>query len=161
MDILAQLKGLFLQATPTVVLVVIFYFFLRSQFFAPLEKAIAERSARIEGERKSADAIRSEAEELERSYHAALRRARMGIYAELDVARRAVLDERSNLIRIARERSMAEIRSRKEAVAQEAAAARARLEAESQELASEIVRLILSGPASGPGGGPRVSGGRA
>jgi F0F1-type ATP synthase membrane subunit b/b' len=160
MDILVQLKGLFLQAAPTMVLVIVFYIFLRSQFFAPLEKAMAERSARIEGARKSGEANLAEAAELERTYQGALRKARTEIYAELDVARRAVLDERSNLIRAARERGNAAIRSSKDAIAQEAAAARARLEAASQELASEIVRLILSGSASGPGGGPRVPGGR-
>lgn len=159
MDILAQLKGLFLQASPTMVLVVVFYFFLRSQFFAPLAEAMAERSARIEGARKSAEGSRAEAAELERAYEEALRKARMEIYAELDGARRAALEERSNLIRAARERGMAAMRSSKDAIAQEAAAARARLEAESPELASEIVRMILSG--SGPGGSPRVSGGRA
>src|SRR5712692_4139921 len=104
MDILAQLKGLFLQAAPTMALVIVFYLFLRSQFFAPLEKAMAERSARIEGARKSAEASRSEAAELERTYAGALRKARTEIYAELDTARRAVLDERLNLMRTARER---------------------------------------------------------
>jgi F0F1-type ATP synthase membrane subunit b/b' len=159
MDILAQLRGLFLEAAPTVVLVLIFYFFLRSQFFAPLEKAMAERSARIEGARKSGEARLAEAAELERTYEAAQRKARSEIYAELDAARRAILDERSNLIRAARDQANQTIRSNKDAIAQEAAAARARLEAESQGLASEIVRVILSG--SGSGGGPRVPGGRA
>lgn len=159
MDVLAQLRGLFLEAAPTVVLVLIFYFFLRSQFFAPLEKAMAERSARIEGARKSGEASLAEAAALERAYEAALRKARSEIYAELDAARRAILDERSNQIRAARDRANQTIRSSKDAIAQEAAAARARLEVESQGLASEIVRVILSG--SGPGGGPRVPGGRA
>ena len=65
------------------------------------------------------------------------------------------------MIRTARERGNGAIRSGKDAIAQEAAAARARLEAESQELASEIVRVILSGSTTGPRGGPRVPGGRA
>lgn len=163
MDILAQLKGLFLQAAPTVALVLVFYFFLRSQFFAPLEKVLGERRARIEGARKVGETSLAEAAELERAYQGALRKARTEIYAELDAARRAILDERSKLIRTARDRANETIRSSKEAIALEAAAARARLEAESQGLASEIVRVILSGTGSGaePGGGPRVPGGRA
>ena len=161
MDILAQLRGLFLEAAPTVVLVVVFYFFLRSQFFTPLEKAMAERSARIEGARKSGEASLAAAAELERTYEGAQRKARTEIYAELDAARRAILDERSNLIRAARERANETIRTSKEAIAQEAAAAGARLEGESQGLAREIVRVILSGSGSEPGGGPRVAGGRA
>ena len=159
MDIFAQLRGLFLEAVPTVLLVIVFYFFLRSQFFAPLEKAMAERSARIEGARKAGETCLAEAAELERTYEGALRKARTEIYAELDAARRTVLDERSNLIRAAREHANATIRTNKDAIAAEAAAARTRLEAESQGLAGEIVRVILSGP--GPSANPRVPGGRA
>ena len=159
MDIFAQLRGLFLEAVPTVLLVIVFYFFLRSQFFAPLEKAMAERSARIEGARKAGETSLAEAAELERTYEGALRKARTEIYAELDAARRAVLDERSSLIRAARDHANATIRANKNAIAAEAAAARTRLEAESQGLASEIVRVILSGP--GPSADPRVPGGRA
>ncbi len=157
MDIFAQLRGLFLEAVPTIVLLLAFYLFLRSQFFAPLEEAMNERSARIEGARKSGEADLAAAAELERAYHDALRKARTEIYAQLDVSRRSVLDERSSLIRAARERAQESVRAGKEAVSQEAAAARVRLEAESQALAAEIVRAILSG--GGPGA-PRI-GGRA
>jgi F0F1-type ATP synthase membrane subunit b/b' len=160
MEILANLKVLFLQAVPTMALVLVFYFFLRSQFFAPLEKAMAERSARIEGARKSGEASLAEAAELERTYEKALREARTEIYAELDVARRAVLDERSNLIRGARERAKETIRSSKDALAREVASIRAQLESESRRLASEIVRVILSGSSPGPGTS-RVPRGRA
>ena len=164
MDIFSQLRGLFLEAVPTVLLVLVFYLFLRSQFFAPLEKAMAERSACIEGARKAGEADLAAAAELEHAYGDALRKARAEIYAELDAARRAVLDERANLIRSARDRANESIRVGKDAISQEAAAARTRLEAESQGLASEIVRMILSGSSSnlGPGpGAPRVPGGRA
>jgi F0F1-type ATP synthase membrane subunit b/b' len=159
MDIFAQLRGLFLEAVPTVLLVIVFYLFLRSQFFGPLEKAMAERNARIEGARKAGEASLAEAAEFERAYEGALRKARTEIYAELDAARRAVLDERSQLIRASRDRANETIRTNKDAIAAEAAAARTRLEAESQGLAAEIVRVILSG--SGPSASPRVPGGRA
>ena len=160
MDIFAQLRGLFLQALPTVLLILIFYAFLRSQFFAPLEKVMAERSAKIEGARKAAEASAAAAEEMARAYDAALRKARAEIYAELDAARRAVLDERSNLLRAARDHANEGIRSGKAGIAEETAAARARLEGASQGLAAEIVRLILAGPRPGgtPGGASTTSG---
>ena len=47
MDILHQLGALFLEAAPTVVIVFLFYFFMRWAFFTPIQKAMAERSARI------------------------------------------------------------------------------------------------------------------
>ena len=44
MEILHQLGELFLEAVPTVVIVFLFYFFLRWAFFAPIQKAMAERT---------------------------------------------------------------------------------------------------------------------
>ncbi len=144
-----------LEALPTVFVVLIFYFFLRTQFFRPLEKAMSERRARIEGARKSAEASRAAAQEKLRAYEEALKKARSKIYAEQDAARRVVLEERGTLIRQARERAQQTVRAGKEQIAAEVAAARQRLEVESQSLAAEIVRAILAAP----GEGPRASGG--
>ena len=73
MDLVRQLGQLFLAAVPTVVLVFLFYFFLRWSFFKPIEHVLAERRARIEGARRAADASRHEAQEKLRSYRAALK----------------------------------------------------------------------------------------
>jgi len=61
MEILRQLGDLFLQAVPTVIIVFLFYVFMRWAFFTPIQKAMAERSAKIEGARAEAAAVEAAA----------------------------------------------------------------------------------------------------
>lgn len=143
MEILRQLGELFLEAVPTVVIVFLFYLFLRSSFFGPLERVLAERQARTEGARRAAEASQAAAQEKIRAYQDALKRARADIYAEQEAARRTVLDERAALIRSARSRSNEEVRDAKARISADLAAARAELEKEVQALAQEIARAIF------------------
>src|SRR3546814_10059158 len=55
--------------------------------------------------RKEAEAAKVAAEEKKKAYQEALRKARAEVYAEQDLARRAVLDERAKLVREARARA--------------------------------------------------------
>jgi len=156
MGLLAQLKGLFLQAVPTIVLVLLFYLFLRSQFFRPIEHAIEERIRRTTGAKRQAHLAIAEADQAHAEYEAALRQARGGIYDEQEAERRKVLEERAATLRAAREKAVAFVRERKAALEAEMAEARKQVERESGALGAEIARSVLAGPA---GGGPRVSGG--
>ena len=143
MEILHQLGELFLAALPTVILVFLFYLFMRASFFAPMERVLAERHARTEGARRAAESAQAAAQEKVRAYQEALKKARAGVYAVQDAARRAVLEERTAAIRDARSRATEEIRAAKENISTELAAARADLEAASHSLAAEIARAIL------------------
>jgi len=151
MELVRQLGELLLQATPTVVLVFLFYLFLKSQFFGPISQALAERSARIEGARRSAETAQAAAAEKLAAYHEALKKARAQIYAEQEAARRTVLDQRTALLREAREKATQRVRSAKEKIAADLAVARAALEQQSEALAAEIVRVILQPPREAPG----------
>ena len=102
MDLLHQLGELFLAAVPTAILVFLFYFFLRWSFFRPLLQVLAERQARIEGARKDAESLAAAAQEEQRAYREALRRARADVFTEQESARRVVLEERGKVIRQAR-----------------------------------------------------------
>jgi len=148
MEILQQVGSLILQAVPTMVFVLIFFFFLKSQFFGPLQKVMEERAKRIEGARQEAEAARAAAEDKKKAYQEALRKARAEVYAEQDAARRVVLDERAKLVREARGRANGRVRAAKEQLGAELAAARAQVEAESQVLGAEIARTILAGRSS-------------
>jgi F-type H+-transporting ATPase subunit b len=154
MEILKQLQSLLLQALPTVFLVLVFYFFLRSQFFGPLEKALAERSARTQGARHAAEIAVQTAQEKSKVYEEAMKKARLEIYAAQGTARRAVLEERNNLLRQARVKANQTVHAEKEKLSAELAVARTRLEGESRALAAAIVSRILESPS------PRASGGR-
>jgi F0F1-type ATP synthase membrane subunit b/b' len=142
-EILHQLGEFFLQALPTFFIVFLFYLFLRGNLFQPLEKAMAERHARIEGTRQETEAIQASAKEKVRAYEEALKKARADVYAEQEAVRRAVLEERSSLIREMRSRANERVRATKEAMAKDVAAARAQLEQESQSLGRAIAKVVL------------------
>jgi len=152
MDILHSLGQLFLESVPTIILVLLFYFFLRWAFFTPIQKAMAEREARIEGARKEAAAVQEAAKQEMDTYHEALRKARGEVYAEQEAARQEALENRAKLLRAMRARAQEDVAKAKKRINAELEAARAQIEREAPALAREIVRIILERPASARGG---------
>jgi F0F1-type ATP synthase membrane subunit b/b' len=149
MDLVRQLGQLFLAAVPTVVLVFLFYFFLRWSFFKPIENVLAERRARIEGARRAADASRHEAQEKLRAYRAALKNASAQLYTEQDAARRQAVERREAAIRAARAAAQERVRVAKRQQEQEFASARAALIEPSIALGRQIARSFLTPNAPG------------
>jgi F0F1-type ATP synthase membrane subunit b/b' len=157
MEIAHQLGKLFLGAVPTVIVVLLFYFFLRWAFFGPIQKAMAERNARIEGARAEAAAAEAGAKQEMDSYHDALRKARGEIYAEQEQARQEANDNRAKLLKAMRARAQEDVNAAKKRSA-EVATARAQVESETPALASQIARAVLDKPSSLRGGSGRGSG---
>ncbi|HTX14240.1 MAG TPA: hypothetical protein VMD77_03015 [Candidatus Baltobacteraceae bacterium] len=155
MEILHQLGELFLEAVPTIIVVLLFYAFLRWAFFGPIQKAMAERSARIEGARAEAASVEAEAKQELDAYHEALRKARAQIYGEQEAARQAALDERAKLLKAMRSRSQEDVAAAKKKIAADFAAARAEIERQTPTLADQIARAILDKPFSLRGGAAR------
>ena len=141
-----QLGKLFLQAVPTVLIILLFYFILRAIFFKPLLQMMAERDLRTAGARKAAEAAQAAAAEKVRQYQEALKHARGLVYAEQEAARKKLLDERAAQLKEARVRGSAEIGSANERVEAELAAARREIEVSVAQLAAEIARRILQAP---------------
>src|SRR6266403_480527 len=136
-EIVHQLGELFLQAVPTVLIVLVFYVMLRALFFKPLLAVMAERDARTVGARKAAaDAEAAAAEK----------------FKQYQDARKKVLDERATLLKEARVKAMAEVAGAKERVAKELADALRELKSSVGQLAMEIARRVLQ--ASPRPGGP-------
>jgi F0F1-type ATP synthase membrane subunit b/b' len=158
MEIAHQLGKLFLGALPTVIVVLLFYFFLRWAFFGPIQKAMAERSARIEGARAEAAAAEAGAKQELDAYHDALRKARGEIYAEQELARQEALDNRAKLLKAMRARAQEDVNAAKKRISAEFAAARTEVERETPALASLIARAILDKPSTLQGGSGRSSG---
>jgi F0F1-type ATP synthase membrane subunit b/b' len=161
MQMLLQLEDLFLQSVPTIIIVLVLYVILKYTFFLPLMKAMDERSARTEGARREAEASQMAAREKVHSYEEALKKARIAVYAEQDVARRAILDERANKVRDARARAMELVQTQKTEITKEVVAALEQLEVTTPDLAAEMVRTVLgmqpggSNPAQKPAEGAR------
>jgi F-type H+-transporting ATPase subunit b len=152
MEILRQIANLFLQAVPTVVLVFLFYWFMRWAFFTPIQKAMAEREAKIDGARKDAAAVQAAANQDLQTYNEALKKARAEIYAEQEAARQAIVEERAKNLKAMRTLAQKEVAEAKNKIDAELAAARKQIEASAPEIAGEITRSILEKPLTLQGG---------
>jgi F0F1-type ATP synthase membrane subunit b/b' len=153
-QIVHQLGELFLQAVPTVLIVLAFYLMMRALFFKPLLAVMAERDARTAGARKAATAAEAAAAEKIKQYQEALKKARAQVYSEQEAARKKLLDERTALLKEARSKAAVEVAAGKERVAKELAAALQELKASVGQLAAEIARRVLQS-APRPGGPAR------
>jgi F0F1-type ATP synthase membrane subunit b/b' len=147
-DIVHQLGELFLQAAPTVVILLAFYAVLRWLFFKPLLAVMAEREARTAGARKAAEGAQAAAADNVKQYQEALKKARAQVYAEQEAARKKLLDERAEQLKEARSKAAAEVAAGKDRVSKELAAARREIEVSVAQLAAEIARRVLQVPPS-------------
>src|SRR6516225_2235403 len=145
-DLVHQLGELFLGAVPVALIVLVFYLLLRSLFFRPLLKVMAERDARTVGAQKAAEAAQTAAAEKVKQYQEALKQARGKVYAEQEAARKKLLDERSAQLKDARTKASGEVGAAGQRVAKELAAARRDVEATVAQLSAEIARRILEAP---------------
>ena len=148
-DLVHQIGELFLRAVPVAVIVLLFYIVMRSLFFQPLLKVMAERDARTLGAQKAAEAAQAAAAEKVRQYEEALKQARAKVYAEQEADRKKLMDERSGTLKDARGKADAEVHAAKERIAGEFAGAKKEIEATSAQLAAEIARRILQPLAPG------------
>jgi len=150
MEILRQLGELFLQAVPTVLIILVFYFILRALFFQPLLKVMAEREARTIGARKAAESAQQAAAEKVRQYQNALREARARVYAEQEAARKKLLEERAAKLKDARAKAATQVGQGKERVSNELMAAAKDVAATVPQLSAEIVSRLLQSPLRPP-----------
>ena len=156
-EIVHQLGELFLQAVPTVLIILLFYIILRAIFFKPLLKVMAERDSRTVGAQKAAEAAQAAAAEKVKQYQDALKQARGQVYAEQEAARKKLLEERAAHLKEARNAAAAEVSAAKNRVAGELNAARLDIQATVGQLSAEIARRILQAPPrpGAPTGGTR------
>jgi F-type H+-transporting ATPase subunit b len=153
-DLVHQIGELFLRAVPVALIVLLFYAIFRSLFFEPLLKIMAERDARTIGAQKAAEAAEAAAAEKIKQYGAALKQARAKVYAEQELERKKILDERAALLKEARAKANAEVATAKQRVSAELAAAKTEIAVTTPQLAAEIVRRVLEIP-GGPSRGAR------
>jgi F-type H+-transporting ATPase subunit b len=149
-DLVHQLGELFLGAVPVALIVLAFYLVMRSLFFQPLLKVMAERDARTLGAQKAAEAAQAAATEKIRQYQEALKQARAKVYAEQEAARKKLMEERAAVLKEARAKAAGEVNAAKEGVEKEFTAAKKDLEATTAQLSAEIARRVLPAP-SAPG----------
>jgi F0F1-type ATP synthase membrane subunit b/b' len=138
-----QIGELFLRAVPVALIVIIFYFILRSIFFKPILAVMAERDARTLGAQKSAEAAQAAATEKIKQYEEALRQAKAKVYVEQEAERKKLLDDRAAILKDARTKASAEVNTAKQRVAGELETAKKDMEGLVSELATEIANRAL------------------
>ena len=131
------------------VLFIIFVFVLTRILFRPIGRVLDEREALTEGATNEARAASRRYQSELASYEASIKQARGESYRRLEQARAAALLERKSLIDEAKEKAGEEIQRAKSEIADQAAAARAALEAESRQIAMQITRTVLGRTAGG------------
>jgi F0F1-type ATP synthase membrane subunit b/b' len=150
-EIVNQLGQLFLSAVPTVIIVFLFYLFMRWSFFTPMQRVLSERSKRAEGARVEAEASRVAVREKLQTYNETLKKARTEIFTEQESQRRLTVDQRQATINAARATAQTALQEAKKSLAAEVQAARTELEQSSGTLADQIADAVLAGMPSGPG----------
>ena len=142
-ETLNALGGILQKASITVVLLIILHFYLKAVLFGPLDRVMQKRRELTEGARKTAEDSLAAATRKADEYEAKLRDARAAVYKQQEEIRKRWLDEQAQQLAEARSRSEATVKSAREAIAQDVAAARASLQDTSAAVADQIVATVL------------------
>ena len=140
---LRQAGQLLLDAIPTVVMLLLIYAVYQMLLRKPLERVLTERRARTEGAAAKARADVASAETRTQDYEQKLREAKLAVFKAQEARRTQAQQMRAKAMAEARQAAQQQIREARLAIDQDMAAAKAGLQAETQRLASEIIRTIL------------------
>jgi len=152
---LRQVGQLLLDAIPTVVLLLLLYAIYQNILRKPLERALAQRRDRTEGAVAKARADVASAEARTQEYEQKLREARLAVFKAQDARRQQAQQLRTQALAEARQRAQQQLREAQVAIDQDMAEARTTLQADTQRLASDIIRTVLKSAGATPAmGGP-------
>ena len=155
-ELVHQIGELFLRAVPVALIVLVFFAVMRTLFFQPQLRVMAEREARTRGAQKAAEAAQAAAAQKIKEYENALKEARAKVYAEQDALRKKMHMERAIFLKEIRAKAEVDVAKGKELVAQELQAAKKEIAATIGILAGEIARRVLQPTTpSNPAGGAR------
>jgi F-type H+-transporting ATPase subunit b len=141
---LQALRGLMVEAIPTILFLIFLYFYLKGMLFGPLEKVLKQRDGLTEGARKGAEASLAEAERKQQQYEATFNEARAGVYRAQEETRRKWLEDQTAAVAGAKAAAEDQVRAAREQIGADAAAARQNLTATSGAMADEIATVMLA-----------------
>jgi F-type H+-transporting ATPase subunit b len=142
-DILHSLRPILLNSVPTFCFLLFLVFYLRRMYFGPFARIMKERYEATEGAKKAAEESLRAAERKVAEYEEKLRAARNEIYSEQEKALKALDAEQTaqlGKVRLEAEARIAQARTELEV---EVEHAKQSLDAQSSELADQIVSRIL------------------
>ncbi len=127
----------------TVVYVIILYIFLSRVFFGPMTQILHKRRALIEGRLEEARTRMEQVEQRTAEYEQALRTSRAEAYRLQEKERERALTEKTELIARAKSEADKAVQEGRARLTAEAQAARKKMEAEIDTLASKLTTAIL------------------
>lgn len=143
MEILHQLGRLFLGSVPTMIVFLLVVASYRILVYGPLTKTLKERRARTEGAMEEAHASVAAAGRKADEYEAKLREARKAAFEAREQRLRQWNEERENALNAARASAQKKITEAKGVLEQEVQSARRAIEASAEELARDVLRVVL------------------
>jgi F-type H+-transporting ATPase subunit b len=144
MDAMLHALGrILLGAVPTFLLVILLHFYLKSMFFKPLEKVLAQRYAATEGARKAAEQSLEQAAAKTAQYEAQLRAAKAAMYQAQEELHKQLQDREAAAVAEARKKADAAVKVAAAQLAADVEVAKTSLAADSDMLADRIAETIL------------------
>ena len=147
---LKQLGELLLGSIPTIVFLVLLYFFYRIMVHAPLAKVLAERHSLTEGavQRARADIAAAEAKTAE--YEHKFREASLAVFKAQEERRQLVVQARESAVAEARAQAQKQVAAAKATLEQDKSVAQSQLQMEGERLANDVIRRVLQPMTLGP-----------
>ncbi len=140
---LHDLGQLLLKAIPTLFLLLVVHFYLKSMFFRPMADVLAKRREATDGLRESAQATRARADSQAKSLEEQLRQAREAIYQEQEEARKRWVGEQGSQLDQARHKAHELIHQSKLQLDAESVTAKSQLAGTADALADQIASTLL------------------
>lgn len=131
------------KAIPTILLLIVVFWYCRGMLFKPLRAILQQRAELTEGARRAAEKSLALAEQKQKEYEQKFADARAGVYKLQEETRRKWIEEHTAQIAAARKRADEAVRAAKDRLAAEADATRMSLADVSAGLAQEIESTIL------------------
>jgi F-type H+-transporting ATPase subunit b len=153
-ETLRQLGGLLLGSIPTIIFFVLLYMVYTVLVHKPLVRVLAERRSKTEGAVEQASKDIAFAEERTAEYERRLREVRLAVFKRLEARREQAAQLRAAAVAEARARAQAQVDQARAAIEEDKTNAQRGLEEESRRLASEIIRSVLRPAEPAPAGRP-------
>jgi F-type H+-transporting ATPase subunit b len=142
-ELLRQLDELVLGSVPTIIIFVGLVLAYRFVLYRPLMRTLAERRERTQGAIEKANAAIAAADAKSQEYEARLRAARTEIFHRREERVKKWNAQRESALVSARLAAEERVDAARVAIEAEAAAARRQIEASVDQLAGQILRVIL------------------
>lgn len=154
-DTIRQLGELALGAIPTIVLFVFIWILYRFLVHNALGRALAERRSKTVGAVEKAKTAIAAAEQKTAEYEHRISEARLAVFKTQEGRRQKILEQKTIAVAEARAAAEALVTTQRKEIQKELETARIKVQAESSNLAMQIIRAVLrtSAMAKQPAGG--------